>query len=433
MAGYALLCGVNTNKNGVFRSLEYGVNDAVKMKNLLRLCGYETHLLVGEKLNKRSLVNKARSIAEKVNPGDTLLFYFSGHGGSSDGKQFIFPFNTQPKKTGYTNILSLSGIGELMDRENVNQIFIIDACRELFSAKSVLSDNAQDLTKKGMGDELPSNSRRGIICACSDGAHSHESKLLKGGYFTAMLVDTALEKLDAGERLSLLSCTEAVDRKLEALPGIINEFFPPQPPWALGENLVLYAGKQNVSFSSVFKETHIDINSEYTVCEQCGTKRHFLEMKHCAYCNEEICLKHFRGQRLYCEPCHSLDPFEKRKDVSIEISRHIAKIKIMFLDAYDEVVFAEPIIFEGESHKEKVVSEICDYLFLKICALEPTVSPVSDFERGMIINTFFGFSPFELLKSLHSQKYFSRKKWNNLWGQCEEKIRKISLLGGYES
>ena len=309
MAKYALLCGVNGYKGESFRKLDFGINDAMKMKELLDLCGYETVLYAGEKLTSTALFDAVKKLTNKTRPGDTVLFFFSGHGCSHNKEQYVLPFNAKPAQTGPVNGAKLSKIAELTDKPGIERIFIIDACRELFATKGGRSSNTQSLTKKGMNDNIPKGSSRlGIVCACSDGQFSHESEQLKGGYFTEMLLQTTFENIEAGKQLTLMKCADEVDQKLKALPEIIKEPVPFQPPWVQGENLVLHDGACDPAFSSKFYEKHQDVGSEYTECDLCGSTQHFLDMRYCLLCEKSLCSTHFYEDNIFCNLCCAKRP-----------------------------------------------------------------------------------------------------------------------------
>lgn len=158
MAKHALVCGVNTYMNDVFRPLFYGINDAVRVEKLLSVCGYQVEMLPGMKFREaigRLVTNAA--------PNDTILFYFSGHGCSLDGEQFVLPYDSNFDGRHLENGIDLWEVADLTDKHCVKRLFIVDACRDLFQSKSSVDSAGLSLTRKGISSLIDASSEKSSL------------------------------------------------------------------------------------------------------------------------------------------------------------------------------------------------------------------------------------------------------------------------------
>lgn len=431
MAKYALLCGVNEYENGSFRMLNYGINDAVKMKSLLDLCDYETVLLAGKDLTNTALFDGVTKLAEKALPGDTLLFFFSGHGCSYKKDQFVLPVNAKPAKKGPVNGARLSKIAKLMDKPGIERIFIIDACRDLLMTKGGTPLNTQPLTQKGMNDDIPKGkSRLGIVCACSDGQFSHESARFKGGYFTAMLLQTTFESIETGKQLTLMQCAHDVDQKLKALPAIIKESVPLQPPWVQGENLILHDGTCDPVFSVKFYEKHQDIESEYVNCDLCGSRQYFLDMRYCLLCEQTLCSSHFFEDDIFCNLCCAKRPEIIGVSGAMSLNKELAHRQAFFEQTLLDV-FPHGIIMSGGNpdNYHEIYEKINSLLFSHISAKHPGTKDLSGIKADMVIQSFFGLSPLLFTQDLHMRRYYNFESSAMLSTSCREHLKGLVAFG----
>lgn len=430
MAKLALVCGVNEYDAGSFRKLDYGINDAVKVQVLLDLCGYETELIPGKRLTDVGLFDGVKSLASKASSGDTLLFFFSGHGCSFEEEQYVLPFNSRVENAAVINGVRLSDIVALTHKDGVDQIFVIDACRELYTSKGSNQNVMESLTRKGIEGITKNTSQVGIICACSDGAQSYESKKLKGGVFTSMLIDASIEIIQAGRQLNILNCTEAVDEKLKVLSRRIKEYFPSQSPWIQGGNLVINDGVSNPDFSFEFNDRHTDIESEYIFCESCGSSAHFLEIKNCVICERDLCGKHFTPtNKSFCNDCNS---DSQRILTKTEVECNIAHLKMrkgIFSRCYKEIIPSGAVQFGQQYSVEEFIYEFSCLLLKATDEALFRVNKTDEIKRNMLINIYYGFSRVEFATELTRQRFYSYESHLLFWSRCESGLRKILFFG----
>ncbi len=108
--------------------------------------------------------------------GDTLWFYFSGHGMHCEGKDYLLPSDGNPRTT--KTAIPISYVTERLRRSGAdNVVMLIDACR---------SDGAKN-AGMGVGEEK----QQGVITffSCSPSQVSYEIEALQQGAFTNALLE----------------------------------------------------------------------------------------------------------------------------------------------------------------------------------------------------------------------------------------------------
>jgi uncharacterized caspase-like protein len=108
--------------------------------------------------------------------GDTLWFYFSGHGMHCEGKDYLLPSDGNPRTT--KTAIPISYVTERLRRSGAdNVVMLIDACR---------NDGAKNAVM-GVGEEK----QQGVITfySCSPSQVSYEIEALQQGAFTNVLLE----------------------------------------------------------------------------------------------------------------------------------------------------------------------------------------------------------------------------------------------------
>jgi hypothetical protein len=130
----ALVIGNDRYVNlGVNEQLQKAVNDAHAVGGALRQIGFE--VIEGENLDRRALVGRLNELTQRVAPGDTAFFFFSGHGVAIDGVNYILPADVPDIAAGQETLLKNEAlaeqaiIGELTGRGVRVAIVVLDACR----------------------------------------------------------------------------------------------------------------------------------------------------------------------------------------------------------------------------------------------------------------------------------------------------------------
>jgi Flp pilus assembly protein TadD len=112
-------------------ALKNARNDASAVFGALRQVGYVSTLILDA--NRSSMSSAIDQFVDSINPGDTAVLYYAGHGLQVDGENFLVPTDfkvTSPsdaKVEGY----ALSSILERFTSHGATtQIIILDACRD---------------------------------------------------------------------------------------------------------------------------------------------------------------------------------------------------------------------------------------------------------------------------------------------------------------
>ena len=202
-AKVAILIGCNAYTN--FNPLKCCVTDVNTMHDALKAAGYQVNTMTGKELDangdaniafmplKGNIENQLKIwAAEKAyGAGDTLLFFFSGHGVRSlDGLDYLAPLDGQMKADGvdFDSLVPMHLIYEQLRRSGAENIFIItDACRNE-PGRGITQTNefgkgaAKDLTEIKWVEQ-----RVALLRSCAEEQRSYEMPNGAGGYFTYYL------------------------------------------------------------------------------------------------------------------------------------------------------------------------------------------------------------------------------------------------------
>jgi formylglycine-generating enzyme required for sulfatase activity len=118
------------NKDYVRQPLVNPVNDATDLAAVLRDLEFEVKLATD--LDRTSLDRAVQDYTASVRPGDTALFFFSGHGLEVDGQNYLLPvdFNAHAEAEVKYQAAPASMVQELLQGRGARTtILILDACR----------------------------------------------------------------------------------------------------------------------------------------------------------------------------------------------------------------------------------------------------------------------------------------------------------------
>jgi formylglycine-generating enzyme required for sulfatase activity len=161
--------------------LRKAVNDARAVGVALKQIGFD--VIEGENLGRQAVLERIDEAAQRLATGDTVFFFFSGHGVAVDGFNYILPADVPA--VGSSQITSL--IGAAIKEEDVTAAFlragarvaivVLDACRNNpFAASGT----------KGVGGEK--------------GLAPHESPSGVFTFYAASRGESALDRLYEGDR-----------------------------------------------------------------------------------------------------------------------------------------------------------------------------------------------------------------------------------------
>lgn len=235
VVGVSAYLAPKTTTEGGFSSLRYAHADASKMSKWLASQGWKVSLLqsvpgaTATQASKNAIL--ATLSAVKTSPGDTVLFYFSGHGLRVDGQDHLVPGDGKFKKVGagwQADKSSMVSYAELESRfkkiQASKRFIIVDACRdEPKASKSGAMDSRVNQAKLGeivQVSEFGSTSSA-VMYSCKPGERSWESEDFAGGVFTHALL-TALSQPGVGDaegNINLISLNTAVRTKVKEWAG----------------------------------------------------------------------------------------------------------------------------------------------------------------------------------------------------------------------
>ncbi len=107
------------------------VNDAVDVEASLRRIGYETTL--GLDLSANELISTIQEFQGSISSGDSVVFYFAGHGIQLGGENYLIPVNAdlQDERDLEYQAVQVSRVARAIEEMGVEQsLIILDACRD---------------------------------------------------------------------------------------------------------------------------------------------------------------------------------------------------------------------------------------------------------------------------------------------------------------
>jgi len=138
---WAILVGINDYENREISDLECAVSDVAAFKKaLVEVAEFKSKnilLMTNEsegdkKPTSPNILYNVGDVSRKIDPEDTFIFYFSGHGMMRNGKAFLLSIEADPRDV-YTlesRAVPVDKLIERMSKIKARQVlFIIDACR----------------------------------------------------------------------------------------------------------------------------------------------------------------------------------------------------------------------------------------------------------------------------------------------------------------
>jgi hypothetical protein len=134
MAGitYIILISVeNYNEPKDFPKVSYADKDAKDLTQAFMDLGYDQHdfiLLPEVKATRTAIIQKVKTLTQRANPNDRLLFYFAGHGCYIDGKNYLAPVDAM-KTAIKSTCISMEKLISLFKKSPSKKIvFFLDCC-----------------------------------------------------------------------------------------------------------------------------------------------------------------------------------------------------------------------------------------------------------------------------------------------------------------
>lgn len=165
------------------------LNDADDMADALQKLGFE--IIKVTNADYRTLVGAVNRFREQLGSSDVAIFYYSGHGLSYEGKNFLMPVDAdiscldQIEEFG----ISLNRIlGDIAAKNVRNSFVFLDACRNVPNLK--ICDNTKRDFPPNAGLVKPTNNPRGsmVVYATEEGSTADDNVAERNGLFTGALL-----------------------------------------------------------------------------------------------------------------------------------------------------------------------------------------------------------------------------------------------------
>ena len=203
---WALLVGINNYPNDI-SPLRYCVADVVAFRGaLVNVAGFKRDkiFLMTDKMEGQmeptniNVVKRLGILAKQVQPQDTFVFYFSGHGIVNDGSSFLLAVNsdTATQDTLEMSAVPLDRVSKILSSVKAQQLLtVIDACRNNSETGRSGEDNVlTDDFSKGFKIRRSSSNRgqpsvSATLYACNVGERAYEWADKGHGVFSYYLLD----------------------------------------------------------------------------------------------------------------------------------------------------------------------------------------------------------------------------------------------------
>ncbi|CAF4023628.1 unnamed protein product [Adineta steineri] len=86
---------IGINQYPADRSLQYCINDATDLADILQSIDFE--ITLGLDCNLTEFLNEIDTFIETIEPGDLVLFYFAGHGKQNEDENYLLPSDYKSK------------------------------------------------------------------------------------------------------------------------------------------------------------------------------------------------------------------------------------------------------------------------------------------------------------------------------------------------
>lgn len=246
---WALLIGIDQYDSGDISPLKYAQSDAKGLEYaIINYCGFSKENVFVLTSNNKNRMRSTRPnivdwlvrLRKVIKPGDTFIFFFSGHGMSRDALSYLLTTDsiTSPIENLELSALNMTTLRSLIEKITASKkVIIIDACRNDPAGGKGSGDN---LMTKSFANDLklnPGGKDKKIeisatLYACNVGERSFEWQEKQHGFFTYFLIEGLSGKAkDASGNVTLNSLVTYLET---TVPEQINLWKggATQTPWA---------------------------------------------------------------------------------------------------------------------------------------------------------------------------------------------------------
>jgi uncharacterized caspase-like protein len=204
---WAIVVGVNEYQRSGVSDLKYAVSDAKLFSEALtevvgvprdQIFLYTTEATVSTEMPRlTNLVYRLEWLKDKVQPQDTVFFYFAGHGVETGGETFLLMDNADNRSKATLTLSTLNAtllFSLLEECKAKDTLVVLDACRNDPAAGRGSQDNpmteamSRGLVFKPVAPHETKERNLATLFACNVGERSYEWPEKGHGYFTYYLV-----------------------------------------------------------------------------------------------------------------------------------------------------------------------------------------------------------------------------------------------------
>lgn len=242
MARYSLVVGIDYKENDSIRTLCDPIDEAAYIHAFLLDHGYDSDFVFGTDATKSAILNRLDLACEKLEPKDTFIFFFIGHGFHTNQRQYILPDNCKldaPDSKG-KRAIPINLIEKKTSIFGLNRVVILDICRGKLDwpcNKNVPIDFLNEKRIRQVAEHASSNAPFGILCCCSKYETSQGSNESKG-YFAYSFHKAFQEILKSGYEIVFPNFKHLIQQKVSVMlfrNGSQNCFY-------IGAPILLYPG-----------------------------------------------------------------------------------------------------------------------------------------------------------------------------------------------
>lgn len=257
---WAVVVGVNEYQRSGVSDLKYAVSDAKLFAQALtdivgvprdQLFLYTTEAQSSTEMPRlTNLVYRLEWLKERVQPQDTIVFYFAGHGVEAEGETFLLMDNADNRSKATLSMSTLNArlLFDLLEQCQVKDtLVVLDACRNDPTAGRGAEDNpmtdsmSRGLVFQPVAGQTNKDRHLATLFACNVGERSYEWPDKGHGFFTYYLV----EGLKSGQNITLGGLSAFVREQVASASSQVGEkqqptlrYEGPGPEqWVLAQNL----------------------------------------------------------------------------------------------------------------------------------------------------------------------------------------------------
>lgn len=212
---------------GQFQNLEFAADDAQSVASLLAsqkgraFAQVETTVLLNQQATTTAVRDAIKTIREKAQPGDVMLFFFSGHGNHDPktGKFHLVTYDTDPHRESET-AFSGEEMSQLLGQVRASVVVALDACHSgsVLGMQQGEKYKAPSLDISGLANQL-SSAEHGIVVLSSStpDQFSFEDREAGGGLFTKALLEGLKGKAAKNGAITCGTLMQWIDKRVPEL------------------------------------------------------------------------------------------------------------------------------------------------------------------------------------------------------------------------